>query len=121
MAEKDNPHRPALQEAIAAIGSEPILRQKLNERGWSIKSRNVIAQWLAWQAKFPDRVPHRRLLPPAGEFSAINPVVAAGGEPCVDLALDTLDSPALIAQVLTAAGVLSEGLASPALINEDLC
>jgi hypothetical protein len=47
MADKANPNRPALQEALDAVKGEPALRQQLNERGWSIKSRNVIAQWLA--------------------------------------------------------------------------
>lgn len=46
MHEKSNPYRPALEEAIKAAGSAPILRQKLNERGWAIKSHNVINQWL---------------------------------------------------------------------------
>lgn len=81
----------------------------------------VIAQRLAWQARFPDQVPHRRPLQPGGDFSAIAPVVAAGGLPCVELGLDRFASPTFTDQALGVPTALREGLGTPALINEDLC
>jgi hypothetical protein len=46
MADIDPSTKLAIEEAISKAGGEPSLRQKLNERGWEIKSRTVIGQWL---------------------------------------------------------------------------
>jgi hypothetical protein len=81
----------------------------------------VVAQSLAWSARYPDRVPHRRPLQPGGEFSAIDPAVAAAGEHCVDLGLETLTTPALLAEALTLPAMIEEGLGTPGFIDEDLC
>jgi len=81
----------------------------------------VVAQSLAWQAHFPDRVPHRRLPLLGGFFWAIDPSIPAGAIPCVDLGLETFGSPALLVQMLTVPTMIEEGLGTPALIDEDLC
>jgi hypothetical protein len=82
----------------------------------------VTAQRLGWQARFPDRVPHRR--PPVwtgGLLWTVDPSIPAAAVVCTDLAADTLTSPALIAATFTHPRLLNEGLGSPALIDEDLC
>ena len=43
MAEK--PLIPVVLEAISAAGGTTALMNKLNERGWDIKSHNVVSQW----------------------------------------------------------------------------
>jgi hypothetical protein len=81
----------------------------------------VVAQSLAWQARYPDRVPHRRLPKPGGCCWAIDPSIPASAMPCVDLGLETFGSPALLAQAFTHPTLIEEGLGAPALIDEDLC
>ena len=81
----------------------------------------VVAQSLAWQARFPDRVAHRLPPKPAGLFWTIDPSIAAAGEFCVDLALDTFASPTMLAQALTAPTMIEEGLGTAQLLDEDLC
>jgi hypothetical protein len=77
---------------------------------------------LAWLGCYPATVPHRRSLQPAGAPTHIAPLnVISAGICGVTLSLDTCASPALITQVVVASGMVSEGLGSPALIDEDLC
>jgi hypothetical protein len=75
----------------------------------------------AWRARYPDAVPHRRPLQPGGSFDAVLPAVAAAGELCVDLGLEGLTTPALLAEALTTPTMIEEGLGTPALLDEDLC
>ena len=81
----------------------------------------VVAQSLAWSARYPDRVFHDRPPAPAGLFWTIDPSIAAAGEFCVDLALDTFASPTLLAQALTVPAMIEEGLGTAQLLDEDLC
>lgn len=81
----------------------------------------VVAQSLAWQARFPSSVPHRLPPKPAGLFWTIDPSIAAAGVFCVDLALDTFASPTLLAQTLTVPAMIEEGLGTAQLLDEDLC
>jgi hypothetical protein len=81
----------------------------------------VVAQSLAWQARYPDCVAYHRPPLPAGAFWTIGPEIAAAGEPCVALGLDTFGAPALLAQVVSLPALIEEGLGTPALIDEDLC
>lgn len=46
MSEKAPDWKRAIEEAIAQCGTKTALLQKLNERGWDIKSHNVISQWV---------------------------------------------------------------------------
>ena len=81
----------------------------------------VVAQSLAWQARYPDWIPHQRPPAPAGLFWTIDPSIAAAGEFCVDLALDTFASSTLLAQTLTVPTMIEEGLGTAQLLDEDLC
>lgn len=81
----------------------------------------VVAQSLAWQAKYPDRVAHHRPPTLGGSFDAISPTVAAAGETCVHLIDAGFTTPALLAATLTATGFAEETLTTPGLVTEDLC
>lgn len=81
----------------------------------------VIAQSLAWQARFPGSVPHRRPPAPAGLFWTIPPEIPAAAVPCVAFGLETFGSPALRAQALTTPTIIEEGLGTTTLLDEDVC
>ncbi len=43
---KENPRQPAVVDLLAKAGSMASLMERLNARGWEIKSTKVIGQWL---------------------------------------------------------------------------
>jgi DNA-binding transcriptional regulator YdaS (Cro superfamily) len=46
MTEKKTTRQKAIEQAILRAGSKAALMQKLNERGFEIKSVNVVSQWI---------------------------------------------------------------------------
>jgi hypothetical protein len=81
----------------------------------------VVAASLAWQAGFPSAVPHRLPPKPAGLFWAIDPSIPAAAAICLDLGLDVFATSTLLTETGTAPALIVEGLASPRLLDEDLC
>lgn len=91
------------------------------DAGPPLSVQMVIAQSLAWKARYPAQVPPPIFLQLGGFFYAIPPEVAAAAVTCVDLALDTLDQPGLLAESLTLPDFQGEGLGMPTFLGEDLC
>jgi hypothetical protein len=82
----------------------------------------LIGTSLEWLPSWPSQVPHRRSLQPAGAPPYIAPLNTVSAGLCgVELGLETCASPALITQIVVTPGLVSEGLGSPAFIDEDLC
>jgi len=81
----------------------------------------VIAQSLAWQAHWPDRVPHRRPPVPGGLTTwAVTPLVAASTVLVVDVLPTGLQSSATAVEGSEESTVAGEGVGTSTLIHEDL-
>lgn len=81
----------------------------------------LVAQRMAWIARFPATVAHSRPPNPGGEIYMTPPQIIAAGEACVELTDQTLTSPTLRLEALTSPDLLGELLTQPVLITEDLC
>lgn len=81
----------------------------------------LVAQSMTWLAQYPHQVARRQPMILGGVTHAIDPVVAASGIPCVELADTSLTHPSLTGQTLTAPGFVNETLTTTDLVDEDLC
>lgn len=123
---------PPYTAAIAPTGWQPTFPNQVPHRRLSVAARPsvfepnpgagvVVAQQMAWQAHYPDRVSHT--LPPnvGGALESINPVVAASGIHCVEVTPLALTFPILLGAALTVPGMLAPVLGTPSLTEGDLC
>jgi hypothetical protein len=81
----------------------------------------VIAQSLAWQAKYPSQVHHTRPPNPGGTIESVNPGIAASGILCIELTPLGLTAPQLFGPALTIPVMLDAALGTPSLLGGDLC
>lgn len=81
----------------------------------------AIAQRMAWVARYPSQVPHRRSPNPGGGIYTVPPDVAAAGVGCVDLVDQDLTSPTLLVEGVTTPILQAESLSAPTLIEEQIC
>lgn len=81
----------------------------------------VVAQSLAWQARYPPNVVRRLRQPMAGAFYTIPPEVAAGAVVCLTWISQDVTVPTFLNEDLTVPSFLGEGLAQPSFLDEDLC
>jgi hypothetical protein len=81
----------------------------------------AIAQRMAWVARYPSQVPHRRSPNPGGGLYTVPPAVAAAGILCVEWRDVDLTAPTLLTESVQSTDILHETLTVPALVEEDLC
>lgn len=80
----------------------------------------AIAASLAWQAVYPERVPHLTLFDVGGEAFWVDPSLL-GLAPCVHVALDQAAQTGFIAAQLPSTTMLAPSVTTTDLIDEDLC